>query len=105
MPVTTLLLSLAILTVAGFTQGLTGFGFGLVSMALLPLLLPLHLVAPLLPALLPRVRQQLPLRSWEGKLVRALPFGGTFSERQPSFEMGVTLCRHQTPRRSLPMCS
>ena len=40
MPVTTLLLSLAILTVAGFTQGLTGFGFGLVSMALLPLLLP-----------------------------------------------------------------
>jgi len=39
-PVMTLLLSLAILTVAGFTQGLTGFGFGLVSMALLPLLLP-----------------------------------------------------------------
>jgi uncharacterized membrane protein YfcA len=39
-PLTTLLLSLAILTVAGFTQGLTGFGFGLVSMALLPLLLP-----------------------------------------------------------------
>lgn len=40
MPLTTLLLSLAILTVAGFAQGLTGFGFGLISMALLPLLLP-----------------------------------------------------------------
>ena len=27
----------AILALAGFAQGLTGFGFGLVSMALLPL--------------------------------------------------------------------
>jgi hypothetical protein len=31
---------ICILALAGFTQGLTGFGFGLVSMALLPLVLP-----------------------------------------------------------------
>lgn len=35
------LAAIAILAFAGFTQGLTGFGFGLVSMALLPLALPL----------------------------------------------------------------
>lgn len=33
-------LPICILALAGFTQGLTGFGFGLVSMALLPLVLP-----------------------------------------------------------------
>lgn len=33
-------LAIGILALAGFTQGLTGFGFGLVSMALLPLILP-----------------------------------------------------------------
>ncbi len=33
-------LPICILAFAGFTQGLTGFGFGLVSMALLPLALP-----------------------------------------------------------------
>jgi uncharacterized membrane protein YfcA len=37
---THLLLAVAALTLSGFTQGLTGFGFGLVSMALLPLVLP-----------------------------------------------------------------
>jgi uncharacterized membrane protein YfcA len=36
----TLLIAVAVLTLAGFTQGLTGFGFGLVSMSLLPFVLP-----------------------------------------------------------------
>lgn len=35
-----ILLTVAALALSGFTQGLTGFGFGLVSMALLPLFLP-----------------------------------------------------------------
>ncbi len=35
-----ILLAVAALALSGFTQGLTGFGFGLVSMALLPLFLP-----------------------------------------------------------------
>jgi uncharacterized protein len=38
-PTTVLLLTLATITVAGFTQSVTGFGFGLVAMALLPLFL------------------------------------------------------------------
>lgn len=48
---TTLLIAVAILTLAAFTQGLTGFGFGLISMALLPLVLPVKdatvILAPL----------------------------------------------------------
>ncbi len=36
----TLAAPILILALAGFTQGMTGFGFGLVSMALLPLFLP-----------------------------------------------------------------
>lgn len=47
----TLLVAVAVLTLAGFTQGLTGFGFGLVSMALLPFALPVKdatvILAPL----------------------------------------------------------
>ncbi len=47
----TLLVAVAVLTLAGFTQGLTGFGFGLVSMALLPFVLPVKdatvILAPL----------------------------------------------------------
>lgn len=39
-PVLSASLPICILAIAGFTQGLTGFGFGLVSMALLPLVLP-----------------------------------------------------------------
>lgn len=51
LPVADLLLPLGILTLAGFTQGLTGFGFGLVSMALLPLLLPVREAAAVVAAL------------------------------------------------------
>ena len=47
----TLLLAITILSLAGFTQGLTGFGFGLVSMALLPLVLPFKDAAAVVAAL------------------------------------------------------
>src|SRR5690242_6386094 len=36
-----LLLATAVLTLAGFVQGLTGFGFGMTAMSLLPLVLGL----------------------------------------------------------------
>jgi len=38
-------LAVTVLTLAGFIQGLTGFGFGLVAMALLPSLIDFHLAA------------------------------------------------------------
>jgi uncharacterized membrane protein YfcA len=37
-----LLLATAVLSLAGFVQGLTGFGFGMTAMSLLPLVLGLH---------------------------------------------------------------
>jgi len=82
----TLLLSILVIFIGAFTQSLTGFGMGLVTMAVLPSLLGLRLAAPLVALsgivleaiMLFRYRESLQLKSIWRLLVAsliAIPFG------------------------------
>jgi uncharacterized membrane protein YfcA len=102
----TLLLSILVIFIGAFTQSLTGFGMGLVAMAVLPSLLGLRLAAPLVAlsgivleaSMLFRYRESLQVKSIWRLLVAslvAIPFGvyilRRLDERSALFMLGFII--------------
>lgn len=102
----TLLLSILVVFIGAFTQSLTGFGMGLVTMAVLPSLLGLHLATPLVALsgivleaiMLFRYRESLQVKSIWRLLVAsliAIPFGvyilRQLDERNALFMLGFII--------------
>lgn len=86
----------AIVAVAGFLQGLTGFGFGLIALPLLSLFLPIKTIIPLviLLSLLINLTLSIQLRNAIRIKTITILFIGTL----PGIPVGIYLLKHVPPQ-------